>query len=124
MRVLDTRVDSSISYLRLHLLSMPGPRGRGNKNRPKASSSGTSGSAHTSMPAYTIPEGFFADIDNGATWAVIVDYLCKYFELPGMCFARMNASYAIRSRTMECLQPMFSMIRREHKRRTCVAANS
>ncbi|TFK85225.1 hypothetical protein K466DRAFT_552464 [Polyporus arcularius HHB13444] len=63
---------------------MPGPRGRGNKNRPKASSSGTSGSAHTSVPAYTIPEGFFADIDNGATWAVIVDYLCKYFELPDL----------------------------------------
>ena len=35
------------------------------------------------MPAYTIPEGFFADIDNGATWAVIVDYLCRYFDLPG-----------------------------------------
>ena len=61
---------------------MPGPRAKGKSGRPKPR---TASGASASIPqgAYTIPDGFFTDIDNAGTWRLIVDVLCDYLALPG-----------------------------------------
>ncbi|TBU57428.1 hypothetical protein BD310DRAFT_821584 [Dichomitus squalens] len=59
---------------------MPGPGARRN-NRQKQRTSAARGSA-TATPTFNIPDGFFADFDNAATWSIIVDDLCNYLELP------------------------------------------
>ncbi|EIW55597.1 uncharacterized protein TRAVEDRAFT_73443 [Trametes versicolor FP-101664 SS1] len=62
---------------------MPGPRGKGKSGRPKARTPSTA-SGSTAHNTYTIPEGFFADIDNAGTWRLIVDVLCEYLALPDL----------------------------------------
>ncbi|KAI0634784.1 hypothetical protein C8Q77DRAFT_654669 [Trametes polyzona] len=61
---------------------MPGPRGKGKPARAKAKTSTASSS--TPHGTYTIPEGFFTDIDNAGTWKLIVDVLCDYLALPDL----------------------------------------
>ncbi|KAI0336663.1 hypothetical protein GY45DRAFT_6348 [Cubamyces sp. BRFM 1775] len=62
---------------------MPGPRARGKSGRPKPR---TASGASSTIPqgAYTIPDGFFTDIDNAGTWRLIVDVLCDYLALPDL----------------------------------------
>ena len=64
---------------------MPGPgKQNGKKRKPTAPASGSHAPA-----SFNIPDGFYADIDNGATWMNMVEFLCEYFELPGENPARL-----------------------------------
>ena len=68
--------------LRPSALKMPGPGARNAKKR-KPPTPASRAQASNSPSTAAIPENFFADIDNGATWQATVDHLCEYFELPG-----------------------------------------
>ncbi|KAI0674593.1 hypothetical protein C8Q78DRAFT_1076212 [Trametes maxima] len=61
---------------------MPGPRAKGKNGRAKARTK--SAASSSTNDAYTIPEGFFADIDNAGTWRLIVDILCSTLALPDL----------------------------------------
>ncbi|OSD02695.1 hypothetical protein PYCCODRAFT_1389936 [Trametes coccinea BRFM310] len=62
---------------------MPGPGSKGKHARPKTRTA-SSASTSTSHSTYTIPDGFFTDIDNAGTWRLIVDVLCDYLGLPDL----------------------------------------
>ncbi|KAI8986642.1 hypothetical protein BD414DRAFT_38810 [Trametes punicea] len=65
---------------------MPSPRVKGKPNPPKAkaATSASNTSTSTSRSTYPIPDAFFTDIDNLATWRLIVETLCKYLDLPDL----------------------------------------
>ncbi|KAI0371333.1 hypothetical protein BV20DRAFT_1035333 [Pilatotrama ljubarskyi] len=62
---------------------MPGPGAKKrSKNKPRTTSTASSSTGHSGT--YTIPEGFFADIDNAGTWRLLIDVLCDYLGLPDL----------------------------------------
>ncbi|CDO71187.1 hypothetical protein BN946_scf184845.g57 [Trametes cinnabarina] len=63
---------------------MPGPRARGRKNTRPQTRTTAGPSTSTAPGTYTIPDGFFTDIDNAGTWRLIVDVLCDYLGLPDL----------------------------------------
>ncbi|KAH9941110.1 uncharacterized protein BXZ73DRAFT_42148 [Epithele typhae] len=63
---------------------MPGPSSQNKKKRKTPSTSSAVASSASGAGTFTIPEGLFADIDDGATWQATVEMLCRHFELPDL----------------------------------------